>query len=84
MKTKTILTLLFLAAVIYLIFSYMQMQKDGFQDNLYGEGKTTCKEQCSEQHPEAARMDLDGDNDIADEVMGECMKQCSQTCPKCQ
>ena len=84
MDTKTILTILFLAAIVFLIISYMQTQKDGFQDNLYGEGSDSCKEKCTEQHPEAARMDLDGDNDIADQVMGQCMKQCSQECPACQ
>ena len=84
MKTKTILTVLFFAAVVFLIVSYMKTQKDGFQDNLYGQGSTSCTEKCTEQHPEAARMDLDGDNDIADEVMGECMKQCTQECPSCQ
>lgn len=84
MKTKTILTILFLAAVAFLIISYLQKQNEGFQDNLYGDGSTSCKEQCTEQHPEAARMDLDADNDIADEVMGQCMKQCAQACPACQ
>lgn len=81
MKTKYILTLLFLAAIVFLVFTYSN--KEGFQDNLYGQGKTTCKEKCTEIHPEAARMDLDADNDIADEVMGECMKQCEQVCPSC-
>lgn len=84
MKTKTILTVLFLAAVVYLIVSYLQTQNEGFRDNLYGDGSTSCREACTEQHPEAARMDLDADNDIADEVMGQCMKQCAQACPSCQ
>jgi hypothetical protein len=84
MNTKTILTLIFLAAVIFLVVSYANPQKEDFQDNLYGQGLNNCREKCTEQHPEAARMSLDGDNDIADEVMGQCVKQCSSQCPSCQ
>lgn len=84
MKGKTILILLFLAALVFLIVSYLN-RKEGFQDNLYGQGKDSCKEICTEQHPEAARMDLDGDNDIADHVMGQCIQECqrAQGCTTC-
>jgi len=70
---------------IAILFLYFMTTRENFQDDLYGQGKTTCKEICTEMHPEAARMDLDADNSIADEVMGQCMKECRQAkgCQTC-
>ena len=77
---KGIKLLLIIGAVLLLLMLLRRKsQKDGFLDNLYGQGETSCKEMCTEQHPEAARMDLDGDNDIADRVMGQCIQECQRS-----
>lgn len=73
--------LLLVVIVIFMLCS----NREHFQDDLYGQGSTSCKEICTEQHPQAARMDLDADNSIADQVMGQCMKECRQAkgCSTC-
>lgn len=73
--------LLLIAVIIYMCMS----NRENFQDNLYGQGSTSCEEVCTNLHPEAARMDLDADNSIADHVMGECLKECkaSRGCTTC-
>jgi len=71
--------------IVFIVILMCFKTKENFQDNLYGQGNTSCLEICTENHPEAARMDLDGDNDVADYVMSNCLKECKQakSCSTC-
>lgn len=69
-----ILYILIVVLVIYLLCS--KSKNEGFVSDLYGDEIDTCKEDCTAMHPEAARMDLDADNSIADFTMSQCIKEC--------
>lgn len=71
--------LVIIVLIVFLIGLWcMSVKKENFYDNLYGDGDRSCQEYCTEMHPNAARMDLDEDNDIADTVMSQCLAQCRQ------
>lgn len=84
MESNIVLIILFAGVLFYLFVSYLN-GREGFQDSLYGQGSTSCQEECEQLHPSAARMDLDADNSIADHVMGECLKECqaAKGCTTC-
>ncbi len=76
MNTKLVLTLVLIAAIAFLVVTFLSSPvKDNFV-GMYSQAQRGCKEQCIDMHPEAARMDLDADNSIADTVMAECMAEC--------
>ncbi len=83
-----ILLLIFLVCVGFLIYLVVGT-KESFQNSgLYQQNAASdsCKQQCTDMHPEAARMDLDADNSVADEVMGKCMQECQSqqsVCSSC-
>jgi hypothetical protein len=71
--------LLFLVlGVVYILF--IRKNKDGFANV----ANMSCRKQCSIEHPEAARMYMDADNDIASTVMNNCMSQCRKQCGSCR
>jgi hypothetical protein len=82
MNKKLVLSLILVAAIAFLIVTYMSSPKKDNFVGLYGSGKRGCREMCMDAHPEAARMDMDGDNSIAEKEMGDCIAQCEGQAPR--
>jgi hypothetical protein len=76
MNGKLLLSLAIIAAIVFLIITFSG-SKDNF-GGLYGSGSNprSCRDQCADAHPEAARMYEDEDNSVASTVMDQCIASC--------